>query len=303
MTVVRTAIFLLLTTLLLVVVMATTTVVHCETQPGSFDRIFIVMFENQPKQFAMLHAYFKELATVRGTNLPNYYAVTHPSQPNYVAMIAGDHFGELSDKDLDFNATMLVDLMEKRGLTWRAYQENYPVNTGGRCFTKTSSEDGLYKRKHNPFMSFVSVSRNDTRCSRHIVNSEQLYVDIERGELPHLMYYTPNINNDGHDTGLKYANEYLSKLMPPLLGNPKFMNGTLIVVTFDEDNYLFGNNVYCALLGPMVKPGGVDEGKYTHYSLLRTIEDNFQLGTLGRHDASATSFNAFHRQNKYKDFL
>jgi len=266
-----------------------------QTEPNSFDRIMIIVFENQPNALTMLHSYFKHLANDKGTHLTKYYAITHPSQPNYIAQIAGDYFDFNKDAKIDLNYTMLADLMERKGLTWKAYQEDYPAD-GTSCYLGSSYQK-LYYRKHNPFMSFTSVSQNVTRCVKHIVNANQLYIDIERNDLPHLMYYTPNINNDGHDTGLKYANAYLSKFLPPLLENPQFMKGTLIVVTFDEDDMIFFNKVYCVLLGDMVKPGAKDNTHYTHYSLLRTIEDNFQLGTLGRNDAKATSFGCFKKRN------
>ena len=54
----------------------------------------------------------------------------HPSQPNYWTMTAGDYFGHKSDANFDLNVTNIVDLLEAKGLTWKAYQEDYP---GGVC--------------------------------------------------------------------------------------------------------------------------------------------------------------------------
>jgi phospholipase C len=169
--------------------------------------------------------------------------------------------------------------MEPRGLTWKAYQENYP----GKCFDEFQ-HDMLYVRIHNPFIIFDNIRNNNQRCS-NIVNSDQLYTDIQNDELPNLMYYTPNLNNDGHDTGLEYANNYLSKMLPRLLNDNRFMdNRTLVFITFDEDDYFHDNGVYTMLIGSMIHQGVVDETLYSHYSLLRTIEDNWNLGTLGRNE-------------------
>ena len=179
-------------------------------------------------------------------------------------------------------------------MTWKSYQENYPKENSGtsKCFTGTYSSDKLYYRKHNPFMSFDNIRNSADRC-KNIVAGEQLEADIASGNLPHLMYYTPNIDNDAHNTGLDYANNWLSKWLPSKLNNANFMKGTLIFITFDEDDYLFENHVYAVVIGPMVKPGTVDHNPYNHFSLLRTIEDNFSLGTLGRNDAKANSFSCF----------
>lgn len=138
-------------------------------------------------------------------------------------------------------------------------------------------------------MTFDNIRNNPNRC-RNIVSGEQLDIDIASGKLPNVMYYTPNIDNDGHDTGLNYANDWLAKWLPVRLNNPNFMRGTLIFITFDEDDYLFENHIYAVVIGDMVKTGIEDRNTYNHYSLLRTIEENFQLGTLGRNDAKANSF-------------
>ena len=71
------------------------------------------------------------------------------------------------------------------------------------------------------------------------------------------------------------------------------MKGTLIFITFDEDDYKFNNHLYAVALGEKIQMGAVDDNHYNHYSLLRTIEDNFQLGNLGKNDATASSFNCF----------
>jgi hypothetical protein len=70
------------------------------------------------------------------------------------------------------------------------------------------------------------------------------------------------------------------------------MDGTLVVVTFDESEDKSDDPktspIYTVLLGSMITPGTSDRARYDHHSLLRTIEDTLGIGTLGRHDATAT---------------
>jgi hypothetical protein len=220
---------------------------------------------------------------------------------NVVAQIAGDLLGVTNNNDYDLGTIqiqhtnklvgkkMVGDLLEEKGYTWKSYQEAYP----GGCFLGTQRP---YYRKHNGFMSFTQVTSNTTYCAEHIVDSSQLYKDLGANRLPNFIYYTPDINNDAHDTGLDYADKWMYDFLCPLLSNSTFMNGTLVVVTFDEDDSLNNNNVYTVLIGSMA-PVTVDNTWYNHYSLLRTIEDNFGLGTLGRNDDKATSFKL--TTNKY----
>eukprot|EP00817_Percolomonadidae_sp_ATCC50343_P003136 CAMPEP_0117427268 /NCGR_PEP_ID=MMETSP0758-20121206/7158_1 /TAXON_ID=63605 /ORGANISM="Percolomonas cosmopolitus, Strain AE-1 (ATCC 50343)" /LENGTH=233 /DNA_ID=CAMNT_0005212819 /DNA_START=113 /DNA_END=811 /DNA_ORIENTATION=- len=232
-----------------------------------------------------------------GKFLSNYYAVTHPSQPNYIAQVTGSTQGVHSDSNHDIDTTSIVDLLEKKGLTWRAYMENYPTNGDSTCFTDAHGPNKMYYRKHNPFMSVNNIRENPKRC-KQFYNEKGFDEDVravaEEGKpLPNLMYFTPNIDNDGHNTNLTFSGNWLYSFLPPLLNNSAFMKDTLIVATFDEDDYTHNNQVYTCLWGPthiIGQAGTGDNTKYNHYSLLRTIEDNFELGTLGRNDDSAISF-------------
>lgn len=244
-----------------------------------FDNIVIVVLENQPYGKVMKDPNFAKYANM-GRSLDNFYAVAHPSQPNYVAMIAGDPMGVTGDGNYNLQGTTLVDLFNKFGVTWKAYQEDYP----GNCF---AGDKGPYRRKHNPFISFDSIRNNATSCA-NIVSATQFDVDLFSGNLPAYSFYTPNMNNDGHDTGLSYAGLWLDKFLTPRLGSLMSQNRTLTVLTWDEDDYSEQNHIYTVLLGASIPKGGHDSSYYTFYSLMRTIEENWGLGTLGRHDSSAT---------------
>ncbi|KAI8873702.1 phosphoesterase [Ramicandelaber brevisporus] len=253
--------------------------------PGKhFNRVFIVIFENTSYDTVMKDAYFKQLAG-QGLLLTNYKAITHPSQPNYIALTYGNNGGVTGDSDKNVSGQSIVDLMEAKGVSWKSYQESYP----GGCSKTTSS--GTYRRKHNPFISYVNVQNNAAWCAK-IVNSNQLAADLANNAVPQFSFYTPDMNNDAHDTNIGYASNWLKGFLPKLLSDPNLSQDTAFVLTFDEDNYFSGNKIYTAILGKGVKPGTTDGTAYTHYSLLRTIEDNFGLGNLGRGDASATPINS-----------
>eukprot|EP01130_Rhizamoeba_saxonica_P011549 TRINITY_DN479_c0_g1_i3.p1 TRINITY_DN479_c0_g1~~TRINITY_DN479_c0_g1_i3.p1 ORF type:complete len:231 (-),score=52.47 TRINITY_DN479_c0_g1_i3:34-726(-) len=216
-----------------------------------------------------------------GRLMTQYFAVTHLSQPNYWTQIAGDHFGITDDDDHDLNKTTIVDLLERAGVSWKGYMEGYP----GGC--KPDHRIGKYYRKHNPFMSFNNIRNNPDRCAK-MVPSEELDSDLLNEELPQYMYFTPDIDNDGHDTTIAFAGKYLDKLLKNRLA--LFPHRTIIVITWDEDDFRHENNIYTVLLGGTIEPGTTDSTKYNHYSLLRTVEDNWDLGTLGRNDVTATPY-------------
>ncbi|KAH7044785.1 phosphoesterase family-domain-containing protein [Linnemannia elongata] len=257
----------------------------------AFDHIFIVFLENTDYDKAAtdptLMSYFPE-----AVHLDNYYGVTHPSEPNYIAASGGDYFG-MADDDryaIPSNYTTIVDLLEPKGLTWRAYQEDAPTP----CF-KDFQNDGKYFRKHNPFIIYDSIANNATRCS-NVVPATQLQADIAAGNMPNYAFYTPNMVNDGHNSTVAVASNWLKGFLTPLLADKTFNNNTLVVVTFDEtETYALPNRVLAFLLGDTVAAlkNTTDSTFYTHYSLLSTVESNWDLGNLGRQDTNTTLNNVF----------
>jgi len=108
------------------------------------------------------------------------------------------------------------------------------------------------------------------------------------------MFITPNMQNDGHDTGVTYAGRWLRGWLGPLLANKNFMQNTLVLVTFDEnESYPSKNKVWALLLGDAVPKhlvGTTDDHFYTHYSEIATVEANWGLHHLGRWDAGANVY-------------
>ena len=105
------------------------------------------------------------------------------------------------------------------------------------------------------------------------------------------MFVTPNMLDDGHDTSIDYAASWLQYWLVPLLKNSNFNdNGTLVVLTFDEnESYTENNCVLTLLLGGAIPEsawGTTDSTYYTHYSLLSTVQANWGLQSLGRGDTN-----------------
>lgn len=150
----------------------------------------------------------------------------------------------------------------------------------------TGATRGNYARKHNPFISFTNVSKSPSRCS-NIVDATEFDRDSSANSLPEFSLYVPNIKNDGHDTGVDFAGNWLSLKFGSLLADPTFMKDTLFVITFDENEGKGVNQVFTVFLGGSVRPGVRNSTPLTHSSILRLIEDEFNLGTLGRGDQSS----------------
>ena len=246
-----------------------------------FSKIMVVVLENTDYDDAIEQPFLASLIK-RGVLLTNFTAEAHPSQPNYIALISGSTFGVTSDANVDVDQRHIGDLLEAKGLQWKVYAEGYP----GSCFLGALS--GSYVRKHVPFLSFKNVQDDQNRCAR-IVNASEMVADVRDRKLPDFSLLVPDLNDDGHDTGVAYADGWLSGRIGLLLDDPAFTNGLLLIVTFDESRHtiLGKNHVATILIGDAVKAGTRLGDQYSHYSILRLVEDRFRLGTLGQNDAKA----------------
>ncbi|EFX06642.1 acid phosphatase phoa [Grosmannia clavigera kw1407] len=261
----------------------------------AFDRLAIIWLENTDYTLAVNDPNLAFFAK-KGITLENYYGVTHPSEPNYAASIAGDYFGMNNDNFnfVDQNITTLMDLLDDRGISWGEYQEDQPYagfEGFGYVNQKTGAND--YVRKHNPAVLYDSVTRFPERAAQ-IKNLTAFYDDLEDGTLPQWMFITPNMTSDGHDTSVTVAGRWVRNFLEPLLEDRRFMQNTLVLITFDENaTYAKKNNILALLLGDAVPKelvGTVDSNYYNHYSEISTAEANWDLPTLGRWDVGANVF-------------
>jgi len=253
----------------------------------NFDHIVILVFEN------------KEYGTVIGnpdmpifnqyaenyTLLTQFYAVTHPSLPNYIAMIGGDTFGvDRNCNNCFVSAPSLPDLVEASGRTWKTYQEDMPEP----CYLGDKVD---YVQKHNPFVYFDSIRLDSLRCERSVVPLTTLQTDIELDMLPNFIFITPNLCNSAHDCSLAVADEWLGNtltLLGPALDRDS--SNYLIDLTWDEGQgdhsccglpEKAGGRIAVVLVSPLVKNLFQDPSQYTHYSLLKTISKAWGLPYLG----------------------
>ncbi|KAG6032971.1 hypothetical protein E4U40_005736 [Claviceps sp. LM458 group G5] len=268
----------------------------------AFDRFVVIYFENQNYDKAFGDANFHWFAK-RGITLSNYFAVTHPSQPNYMAAVAGDYFGMNHDEFLRSprNVSTVIDLLDTKGISWGHYQEDMPYS-GFEGFKFKNQKNGAndYVRKHNPAIMHDSVSHYEQRLSQiknlSMVDTSRsmFHKDLENNRLPQWMFITPNMTSDGHDSSVTTAGKWCRTFLEPLLDDQRFVQNTLVLVTWDEnEKYADRNNILGILLGDAVPRrlrGSEDKTFYNHYSEIATVSANWDLPTLGRWDVGANVY-------------
>lgn len=269
-----------------------------------FDRVVIIVLENVDYERALRDPNLAALAQ-RGASFTNFHALFHPSYPNYLAMIAGTDYdihrrgSFLGDKQVNFPNDSahktIADRLIAAGLDFKQYAEELPEGTCPWTLSGQHIADkrGNYTRRHVPFLSFREVQ--EKWCDRVIrVDSgkaDNYFAQDAKKGLVAYSFYTPNMNHDGHDTTAEVAGAWVRKFLDETFPE-KLRKGTLVVVTFDESGGNEDNRIYTVFLGDMVKDASQQSAAalgryYNHYSVLRTIEDNFGLEPLTGNDRGA----------------
>jgi acid phosphatase len=155
---------------------------------------------------------------------------------------------------------------------------------------------------YSPFISYDSINLNGSRLAK-IRSFADFDNDVKANTLPQYAHLSPDMLNDGHNTSLQYAANWTQAFLTPLLANDQFMKNTLILLTYDEsETYSIPNRIVSLLLGgaiPANQKGTQDSTLYTHYSILSTLENNWDLPNLGRYDVGANVFQFVADQTGY----
>ena len=279
----------------------------------NFQHVFVIMMENTGFDSLIGNPnapWINSAASTHGL-ATSYFGVTHPSQPNYVAATAGIQ-GIDSDADETLNVPNIVDQIEGSGRTWKAYMQSLSL-----CTTKLAHACGnqLYERKHNSFVSFADVQSSPARMA-NIVDLSQLNTDLAAGTVPDYVWISPDQCHDMHGRGgptsdtcsfshvqglISAGDAFLSSTVGAIMASSAWTGNSAIFIAWDESDFTgsgfggFGDDSGCC--DSVAGQGGghvvtlvishsdhaarTSSVSYNHYSLLRTIQDGWQLGCLG----------------------
>jgi phosphatidylinositol-3-phosphatase len=303
------------------------------------DHVFVIMMENTAYNALLSSSnpntkFIQQLAATGGL-ATHYFGVTHPSLPNYIAATSGSTWNSNSDDTAQaplFNHENLVDQLEAAHVSWKAYMQSLPFP--GDLTDETPN--GLYVRKHDPFLMYPDVYTNPARAD-NVVPLQQLGQDLSSGHVPQFTWISPNICDDMHGgaTACPFpsspndpnqaklyqdGNNFLRKWVGLITHSKAWTGHSAIFITWDEGGFsdsapfgplsikpgpdspilpatpadpttggggdLAGGTAYGGGRVPMIVVARgvghrVDRLFSDHYSLLRTVEENFGLPLLG----------------------
>ncbi|MBO0883149.1 MAG: hypothetical protein J2P17_23010, partial [Mycobacterium sp.] len=172
------------------------------TKLPAYRHVFYIVEEN--RSFSQIIGNpdaptFNALAT-QYSLATSYFGTSHPSEPNYVAMVGGSDFGITDDGSYLTNrvdAPSLASQLEARGLSWKSYQQSLPfAGFTGTCYPCNASDpSSLYASKHNGFLNFAGVQDDPAEMAK-TVPIEQLNTDLANNTVPTFSFIVPDQCHD-----------------------------------------------------------------------------------------------------------
>ncbi|MEY2399062.1 MAG: hypothetical protein QOJ00_2236 [Actinomycetota bacterium] len=179
--------------------------------------------------------------------------------------------------------------------------------------TESATPQDSYATRHNPFMYFHSIIDNASKCNAHVVPLPPLLDDLQSAATtPNFSFITPSLCDDGHDApcadgrpgGLVSADAFLATWVPRILASPAYAEGGMLIINVDESDTsdataccgerpnLFGSprpgitgpgggRTGALIVSTRTAPGTTTARPYNHFSMLRSLENLFQVSHLG----------------------
>jgi phospholipase C len=276
-------------------------------QPVSVSHVIVIVMENHSygqligpagSSVAAQAPYLNGTLKRRCGLATNYHAVTHPSLPNYIALVAGSTGGISSDCTTCTTAAgSLFGQLRRSGLGWKLFAESMPSN----C---SSSATYRYVKRHNPAAYFPRLAADCARWDVPMGSAPggRFATTLSKGWLPAFTMVVPDMCNDTHDCPVATGDAWLARWIPRITATAGYRQGhTVVFLTWDEgEGRGYTGSVDClvhlanpschvpAVVISATTPAGARSSElFSHYSLLRTTQSLLGMPRFLGHAATA----------------
>jgi acid phosphatase len=206
--------------------------------------------------------YLNQLAS-HGALFTHSYAITHPSEPNYLALFSGSTHGVIDDRcPVELTAPNLAADLIAAGKTFGGYAEDLPAAGSQVCSA------GEYARKHVPWADFRNVPGAVSMPFSRFPASDF-------ASLPTVSFVIPNLCDDMHDCSVAAGDAWLRAHVGGY-ARWAMTHDSLLIITWDEDDGSPVNQIPTIFAGQRVRQGRYAQ-PITHYSVLATLQAAYGL--------------------------
>ncbi len=258
----------------------------CEKKLPRPDHIIVIIEENHgyDEVINSPNAPFITQLSKEGALFTDAHGVIHPSQPNYLAIYSGSTQGITGDTCLNgttFTTPNLGASLISKGFTFKGFAQTMPSAGFLECEYLKSSLTGasLYARKHCPWVDWQGDQENNIDST---LSQPMTAFPKDFSKLPTVAFVIPDMDHDMHNIGapgdaaaVQRGDQWLKENLAAYVSWAKTHN-SLLIVTFDEDDFKLVNHIPTIIAGAMVKPGKYDQ-HINHYTVLNTIQSMYGL--------------------------
>jgi acid phosphatase len=189
------------------------------------------------------------------------------------------------------------DRLTDDGVTWAWY-------SGGFSDALAGHPDPTFIYHHQPFSYFANYAVGTPGQLQHLKDERDLLDAINKGSLPAVSFYKPIGADDEHPgyADLARGDYHAAAIVYALQQSPSWYD-TVVIVTYAENGGIWdhvapptidrwgpGTRVPALIISPFAKRHYVDHTQYDTTSILRLIEERWDVTPLSRRDATAADF-------------
>jgi acid phosphatase len=193
------------------------------------------------------------------------------------------------------------DRLSEKGVSWAWF-------SGGWTDALNGHPDPLFQYHHQPFAFFQNYADGTDGRKQHLKDESEFHYEVQNNTLPAVSFVKalgPENEHPGYASLLK-GQQHVADLVQEVQNSPAWAD-TAIIITYDEhggfwdhvappkgDKWGPGSRVPAIIISPYAKKGFVDHTQYDTTSILKFIENRWELAPLGTRDAAANDLsNAF----------
>jgi phospholipase C len=254
---------------------------------GYYDDRDIPYYWNLADNYVLFDQFFSSAKDGSFANHMYWVAAVPPVAPKGVSL-----------QDYLANVNTIFDELQTAGISWKFYVQNYdPTITYRNAANSGNRESQVVWAPLLNFNRFI----DDPTLSSHIVDLNQYFIDLHDGTLPAVSYIVPSGASEHPPSSLSSGQRFVKSILQELMRSSAW-DSTAFVLAYDDwggwfdhvtpiqvDQYGYGPRVPVLLVSPYAKTGYIDHTVLDFTSILKFIEQNWNLPALSTRDTNANN--------------
>lgn len=254
---------------------------------GYYDGSDIPYYWNLADNYVLFDQFFSSARDGSGPNHMFWVDGSYPVVPK-----------DMTLQDVLANTPTIFDELQAAGVSWKFYVQNYDPTITYRTLSKAGNRESQVIWV--PLLNFDRFI-DDPTLSSHIVDLNQYYIDVHNGTLPAVSYIVPSGASEHPPSSLTSGERFVKAILQELMSSNLWPSSAFLL-SYDDwggwfdhvtppqiDQYGYGARVPAILVSPYAKKGYIDHTMLDFTSILKFIEQNWNVPSLAPRDANANN--------------